>query len=93
MWNIEEKVKRWQYKPINRFYLSFVDGKFLGGCVVDGATEKEAITNAWRLGINPGGEVLSIRLTRKTVDCLPMNRLMSREEIESFGPVQQYKRT
>lgn len=47
------------------WWLSFADGdkprgsQFLGCAVVDGRTMADAMARAWRIGCNPGGEVLA----------------------------------
>lgn len=76
------------------FWMSFTDPdkpegqQFLGGCLVDGATMEEALTNSHALGINPGGAV-------KTVGPIPreqvplggrFNALLSREDLIAMGP-------
>jgi len=65
------------------WYLSFVDKTgFRGGAFIVEADYVEAIRKAWRLGINPGGEVGGI-----PCDPLPptewVERLLTREEVES----------
>lgn len=48
------------------WWLSFADGdrpagdQFLGVCVVRGRDMREAVSRAWKLGCNPGGQVLGI---------------------------------
>jgi hypothetical protein len=43
------------------FYLSFEgDEGFLGGCVVQADTLEAALSRSWELGINLGGEVMSM---------------------------------
>lgn len=70
------------------WYLSFVGDKgFLGGCVVKATTIEEAIRRSWRLKINPGGEVMCIPVPAGREDMLPLNRLMTRQELEEYGPV------
>lgn len=72
---------------IDRWYLSFVDNSgFLGACVVEASTWKVAIRNAWELGINPGGEVVLVLIPEHAYYNLPINRLMSRQELEEYGP-------
>jgi hypothetical protein len=76
---------------MSRFwYLSFVDGdppRFLGGCLVKGDDIGYAIKEAWRLGINPGGEVLGIPVDQEFANVLPKNVLWSREQLAGFGPI------
>jgi hypothetical protein len=75
-------------KPMSLWYLSFVDpgppGRFLGGAVVEGVDLGDALRNAWALKINPGGEVLGAPIEK---NLFPVNRLLSRAELESFAPV------
>jgi hypothetical protein len=72
------------------WYLSFVDtdppARFLGGCVVHGADLLDACKTAWKLKINPGGEVLGAPIEN---NIFPINRLMNRNELAAFGPVQR----
>jgi hypothetical protein len=50
------------------FYISFADSsrpkgtQFMGAVIVRGADIEEAAREAWRLGINPGGEALGVPL-------------------------------
>ena len=76
---------------MNRYYLSFVDvvegqAKFLGACVVEAASSKEAIINAWKLGINPGGSVMIKAIPENAYYTFPINQLMNRNELEKYGP-------
>ena len=71
-----------------RWYLSFVGEKgFLGACVVEGESEEEALLLSHRLKINPGGEVLLIPVPEKARDLFPLNKLMSKAELASYGPI------
>lgn len=77
---------------MKKFYLSFVDeeaGKpvFKGACVVEADSLEGAIRSAWQHKCNPGGEVMGIPFD-KEID-LPLYRLMSRAELEEYGPVQR----
>jgi hypothetical protein len=72
------------------WYLSFVDGdppRFLGGCVVQGNELLDAIKEAWRLKINPGGEVLGFPVDKEFENALPKNVLLSRKQLAAFGPI------
>lgn len=72
------------------FYLSFVDTnkprQWLGGCVVYGDDQFDAIQSAWKHNCNPGGEVLVVKVPddkpppKKYINVL-MNRKML-EELE-----------
>lgn len=46
---------------MSRFWwLSFVeDGEFLGVIITGAPSEAEAVQRTWRMGINPGGQVLA----------------------------------
>lgn len=75
------------------FWLSFCDPKapadhqFLGGCVVEGEAMVEAVGEAKRLGINPGGEVMGVRCEDLVASVIPekwKNRLLTREEALAF---------
>lgn len=71
-------------------YMSFCDAKkpegsqFLGACLVYANDLREAIEEAWRLGCNPGGEIMSAE-----PDFLPdekwYNRLLSEKEIDQMS--------
>jgi hypothetical protein len=70
------------------WYLSFADASgFRGAVVVQSRGKLGALTRTHELGINPGGEVLSIDLPEDvTVPAQAANRLLSREEVERiFG--------
>ncbi len=72
------------------FWLSFCDDKSLGAAIVEGADLLEAIKTAHRLGINPGGQVLSVQIPPEQEEGARRyrNRLMQRPEIERiFGPL------
>ena len=71
------------------WWLSFADGEkpkgeqFLGVAVVKAINVTEAIREAWRLGINPGGECAFQELAKAP----PRNirrRLLSREEASKY---------
>ena len=65
------------------WYLSFVDETgWLGGCFVAAETEVGAVSEAWRRGCNPGGEVGIMGPLPPQVPAGWMNRILSREEIE-----------
>jgi hypothetical protein len=73
---------------MKKWYLSFVDeGGFKGACVVEADSLGEAIRSAWAHECNPGGEVLGIPFDKEIG--LPLYRLMSRAELETYGPVQR----
>ena len=78
------------------YWLSFADGKlpngsqFLGGAFVRAKTMAEALRDAHRDGINPGGEVQSIHCpdgndpTGKRIEDSDIGRLMQRDECEKM---------
>jgi hypothetical protein len=64
------------------FYLSFADAdRFLGACVVEAESAKEAPRVASAHGINPGGEVLIIPSPDGGPGPHPTYRLLSRSEL------------
>lgn len=73
------------------FYLSFVDpsrpkgDKFIGGCYVQAVGEIFAVSEAWRLGINPGGEVGILLVPPEHVPPPEFReRLLTREEVRNL---------
>lgn len=68
------------------WWLSFADKRlpggqqFLGAAMVEGATLEEAIRDAWRLKINPGGEVLGMSLQDIEAPKAWRGRLLTREQ-------------
>lgn len=75
------------------FYLSFASDKFLGACVVQADSLEGAHKRATELGINPGGQVLGWDVTQLGKPPYPMNRLMSRTDMEAVdgGPGKSLK--
>ena len=80
------------------FWLSFCDTErpvgqqFLGATVVTASDVEEAVRAAWRLGINPGGEVAALGLVDDgsiNADHLSfmLNSLRSKEEMETHGVI------
>ena len=72
------------------FWLSFADDNAsLGAAVVEANSVADALSQASRRGINPGGEVAAVEVPAEYFDRLRpyRNRLMSRAECERvFGP-------
>ena len=72
------------------FYFSFViNGKFAGATVVQGDNIASALSRSHELGLNPGGEVLSLeippdKLERPDVK-MCIGRLASKEELQALG--------
>jgi hypothetical protein len=73
------------------FYLSFADSRlpngeqWLGAAIVQADDVSGAMTEAWRRGINPGGEIVAVE-----VEHMPparfLNRLMiSKAELRDMG--------
>lgn len=71
------------------WWISFSCEKgFLGAAIVDGESFTEAIANAWKHEINPGGEAQGMELTKaqRQQDLKPFDpyRLYSKQEIEKI---------
>lgn len=70
--------------------MSFVDHerpqgqKYLGSCVVDGEDLENATKNAWRIGCNPGGEILSVEVPEYLRIDKWMNRLLTEQEVREM---------
>lgn len=75
------------------YYLSFADDvQFRGGVIIEAYGPATAISKAWELGINPGGEVLFTEIPPS--HCPPpeasRNRLLTRKQLEEFfGPTER----
>lgn len=80
------------------FFISFADAslpegsQFLGGCYVQAASLRDAITKTHALGINPGGSGQAVEIAPEQLrtfeeHVLPeqRNRLLTRDEIEGQG--------
>lgn len=80
------------------WWLSFVDpdrpegDRFVGACIVQGDDDliggrlagTDPVSSAWRLGINPGGEVQLVRVPDGKVDAVPIEYrevLLTREQV------------
>jgi hypothetical protein len=67
------------------WWLSFCHGdrpkgdQFVGACIVEGQDIAAAVGEAWRLGCNPGGQVLAVQLPWRTIPSL-VGRLIGKEE-------------
>jgi hypothetical protein len=75
------------------FYMSFCDGdmpkgsKFLGAVMVFAEDLQSAVLQAWVMGVNPGGEVASMKASSAVasmVDKKWLNRLLSKDEVDQF---------
>lgn len=76
------------------FWMSFCDPtlptgeQFLGATIVEAEDSKAALRKSWRLGINPGGEVMFVELLG-TAEMLPiqvqkyLHNLVSRDEAKA----------
>lgn len=76
--------------PLGLWYLSFASEEgFLGGCVVEAYGINTAITKAHELGINPGGEVMSMEIDPTKLAAGDFrNRLLNKAQLtEVFGPL------
>lgn len=74
---------------MKRWYLSFAGEEGWRGCAhIKAPSADAAITESWRLGINPGGEVLAWEIDPSiAVSEEWFNRLMNRAELEKIGEV------
>lgn len=71
---------------MNWMYLSFAsDAGFLDGCVVRAKSIDQAVREAHRLGINPGGDVLGLEVPAHMIPQPHYReRLMTKDEIRSM---------
>jgi hypothetical protein len=73
--------------PTGWFYLSFAEETFKGACIVKAATFLEAVREAHRLKINPGGQVRGHQIPEDAVyDPKYRNRLLSKEDLQEMLP-------
>lgn len=67
------------------WYLSFAKNGWLGACIVEADGKMEAVVEAHRRGINPGGQVFCGNLTViGSADDVPpdfRNRLLNKEDL------------
>jgi hypothetical protein len=70
----------------NAFYMSFVDSTFLGALVIEANNPIEAMVTSHMLGLNPGGEIMSIDLGYVTDEWFGGfgNRLLSKHEAQNL---------
>ena len=61
---------------------------FLGACIVPGAHIGEAVSNAWGLGCNPGGEVAAYPTTAP--DASWIGRLLSSADIDRLDEIEKH---
>jgi len=77
------RTTRAQREAPQTYWLSFADpksGENLGVAIVDADTADHAISEAWRRGINPGGEVLSGTWNGPPMPAQAKNRLLTFDE-------------
>ena len=78
-------------EPLSWFYCSFADhGGFRGALFMRAKGPTHLIREATKLGINPGGEVMFVKL--KDTDPIPdgkyLNRLLDKKTLqEAVGPI------
>lgn len=75
--------------PVKLFYMSFADGErprgsqFLGGLLIPAKTFTGALRASHDTGVNPGGEV-RVLLVTKTIDPKWIGRLLTKAEIDEM---------
>lgn len=82
-------LAREAHLPLRWWYLSFADGKFLGGVILEAHGFTSAIQKSHDLGINPGGGVEGFEIIEGKIDLVPedmRNRLLSRPEVDALEP-------
>ena len=65
------------------WYLSFADDGFRGACVVKATDFITAVSEAHRLKINPGGQVIGLPMLARKAKKLKVNCLLTREDLGS----------
>lgn len=80
-----------QSHPLTWWWLSFVDAekpegeRFLGVAIVQARGIGHAVTEAYRLGINPGGEVVGLEIDAEHVPAEEYReRLLTKAEAEAL---------
>ena len=73
-----------------RWWLSFADCDNPGVCIVAADSFDHAVDRAWKLGINPGGEILGYNMdmrseTAAEADTLPLEELFDQEFMIARG--------
>lgn len=69
------------------WYLSFADEKFKGACIVEATDLIDAVKEAHRLRVNPGGEVLGHPIPENAIyDSKYRNRLLSKTDLQEMLP-------
>lgn len=77
-------------RPIMYYFLSFVNQEInenMGVCIVDAPNLDEAIRKAWKLGINPGGQVSFAKIEKSEMEDndLELDRLYSKQDMMDRG--------
>jgi len=69
------------------WYLSFADEAFNGACIVEADGMVEAVKEAHRLRINPGGQVRGNPIPEDAVyDPAYRNRLLNKDDLQEMLP-------
>lgn len=85
--NIKKMLETEANQPPRWFYLSFSEEHFLGGVFIEAKGLAHALAETHAIGINPGGEVLSMEISREKMNLVPSsmrNRILTREEVEGI---------
>src|SRR5262245_1133454 len=72
-----------EQKPWWKFWRRARSGEFLGVAIVQAEDAEAAVQEAWRRGINPGGEVAYVLILN--ADLHDMNRLLNAEEATALA--------
>lgn len=76
------------------YWISFVNKKALGVCIVDAEDERSAVEKTHTLGINPGGEAMLFEFDMHDESAIEeinrwgKNRLISPQELDGDGYIQ-----
>src|SRR5205085_536172 len=92
---IERLLTEEANQPMRHWYLSFVDGHFLGGAIVEARGFTSALQRTHELGINPGGEVLHVLVPEEKVHLIhpsQKNRLLTKSEVERLWNLRRIDR-
>jgi len=90
-----EEEKRESGGKTSLFYLSFSDGRFLGAIWTRALGSMHAIVRTHQLGINPGGEVMIVKIPADVPDsALPpsayYDRLVDLETMKRILPGEEF---
>jgi hypothetical protein len=90
---MQQKLAEEMNEPEKWLYLSFADEKFNGGVVIKAHGMMDAVTKTHALGINPGGQVISIEVPDEHLpDEKFRNRLLSKEDVLEMWPDSKHLR-